>query len=259
MKPRSTAVLIAALFCFFAGVTALWLKLDRAPPYWDDAWYLTNSLVLYDALADGGMSGFAREFVDILDFKAPLITALPAPFYLVFGRHWQAAYAVNICSMLLLFASVFWIGSRLRGPRAGFIAVFVTGTMPLLYGLSRWYLVEYALTALVAVSIGVLLLLADRFDRSWVSVCFGVLAGLGLLLKVTYPIFVLPSFLAVLSGAKHRSRIVFTAGIPCLLIAAPWYSRHWYRTVEFALSAGYGESGMVYGTGTIFSWQAVVT
>jgi hypothetical protein len=259
MNLRSKALLFAALFFLFAGVTMVWLKLDRAPPNWDDAWYLTNSLVLYDALADGGVAGFGREFLNVLDFKAPLITALPTPFYLIFGRDWHAAYLVNLTAMFLLFASVFWIGNRLRGPRAGLMAIFVTGTMPLLYGLSRWYLVEYTLTALVAATMCVVIVLSDRLDTLRVAVTFGLLASFGFLLKVVYPIFVLTPFLSALWRSKYRLRFVLAASIPFVIIAAPWYSLHWHRTLEYALSAAYGKSAIIYGTGTIFSWQAIST
>ena len=259
MNRRSTALLFAAQFLLFAGVTVVWLQLDRAPPDWDDAWYLTNSLILYDALADGGVGSFARKFLEILDFKAPLITALPTPFYLIFGRDWHAAYLVNICAMFLLFASVFWIGNRLRGPRSGLLAVFITGTIPLLYGLSRWYMVEYALTALVAATIGVVIELGDRLGRTRIALLFGFLAGFGLLLKVSYPIFVLAPLLFALSRSKQRTRLVIAAAIPCALIAAPWYSQHWHRTLEYALAAGFGKSTIVYGTGPVFSWQSVAT
>ena len=69
----------------------MWLRLDRVPPNWDDAWYLTNSLAVYDALTHGGAPGFVAKFMHVMGFKAPLITALPTPFYLVFGRRWHAA------------------------------------------------------------------------------------------------------------------------------------------------------------------------
>jgi len=69
--------------------------MDHAPPQWDDSWYLTNSLVMYDALTDGGVLGFAKQFFSILGFKAPLITVLPTPIFLVLGRRWHAAFLIT--------------------------------------------------------------------------------------------------------------------------------------------------------------------
>ena len=83
---------LALLFILFAAVTLAWLRLDRQPPNWDDAWYLNNSLVLFDALAHDGVAGWLAKFMTVMGFEAPLITALPTPLYLVFGRRWHAAF-----------------------------------------------------------------------------------------------------------------------------------------------------------------------
>ncbi len=79
----------------------------------------------------------AQAFLGSLGYKAPLIVALPAPFYWIFGRDWQVAFLVTAVAMALLFAMVYQIGKRLRNAQAGLIAVYIAGTMPLLYGLGR--------------------------------------------------------------------------------------------------------------------------
>src|SRR6266851_1118281 len=91
-RPVSSSLVCGLLGCVFAASTLLWLKLDRAPPNWDDAWYLTNSLTVYDALTQGGVIGYLTKLNSVFGFKAPLIAALPAGFYLLLGRHWHAAY-----------------------------------------------------------------------------------------------------------------------------------------------------------------------
>jgi hypothetical protein len=50
----------------FLGTTALWVSLDHSPGYWDDAWYLTNSLVLYDTLIDHGPIDYWTKFLGVL-------------------------------------------------------------------------------------------------------------------------------------------------------------------------------------------------
>ena len=115
------------MFCLFATATVIWLYLDHSQPNWDDAWYLTSSLAMYDALASGGLGGFVTKFFSVLGFKAPLITALPAPLYLVFGRHWKIAFLVNIAAMAVLFSAVYSIGKRCWNKRAGLVALYVAG------------------------------------------------------------------------------------------------------------------------------------
>jgi hypothetical protein len=51
-------ILIAAVF---ATTTLVWLYVDRTPPNWDDAWYLTNSLTVYDALTHDGVVGYLTK------------------------------------------------------------------------------------------------------------------------------------------------------------------------------------------------------
>ena len=47
---------LAALFLSSAVPSLLWERLNRAAPNWDDAWYLSNGLTLYDAWSVGGFA-----------------------------------------------------------------------------------------------------------------------------------------------------------------------------------------------------------
>ncbi|HEY1496238.1 MAG TPA: glycosyltransferase family 39 protein [Candidatus Solibacter sp.] len=243
---RIACILLALLF---AASSLAWVMLDRSPPNWDDAWYLTNSLTVYDALTHGGVAGYLTKLNSVFGFKAPLIAALPAPFYLIFGRRWHAAYLVNIASMFLLFTALYRLASRWWNSRAAVFAIAIAGTMPLLYGLSRWYMAEYVLTALVAAAVCALV----ESEFLW----FGVLSGFGLLLKVSYPLFVLPVFLYVWSKSAQRVRTLLLAAIPCLAIALPWYVGHLRPTLANALDAGFGAPAAIQGTGPIFAIHTI--
>lgn len=70
------------------------------------AWYLTDSLNVYDGLAGHGIAGYLSRLDSVFGFKAPMIAALPAPFYLLLSRNWHAAFLVNIVSMLVLPAAL---------------------------------------------------------------------------------------------------------------------------------------------------------
>lgn len=254
---RAGLPMLAGLFLLFAGLTLWWLHLHRAPPNWDDAYYLANSLSLYDAWHTGGLLGLARAFLAALGFKAPLVIALPLPFYWIFGRRWHAAFLVNVVAMLVLFAAVYRIGQRIRSRQAAIIAVYVLGTLPLIYGLARWYMVEYAMTALVALTYWLALEAADNFNLA-PSVALGVVCGLGLLLKADFPVFALPILIyAFHRRASHRLPLVLSILAPCLVLAAPWYLYHWRATLDNAIAAGYGPSALVQGTGPIFSVKAI--
>jgi 4-amino-4-deoxy-L-arabinose transferase-like glycosyltransferase len=258
LRSSRTIVWLALLYVAFAATALVWLRLDQQPPTWDDGWYLTNSLVMFDAFTRGGVAAYAKEFFHVLGFKAPLITVLPTPFYLLFGRLWHAAYLVNIASMAVLFAGIYRLGREWWSPRAGLIAVYIAGTMPLLYGLARWYMVEYPLAATVVVAIW-LLVESRGLERAPAVVLFGLVCGFGLLLKVSFGVFVLFPFLYTWLRSPRRSRGFALAAVPCLAVALPWYALHLRPTIQFAIASGFGQSTVIYGTGAIFSWHAIET
>jgi hypothetical protein len=258
LKSNAARSLAVLLFALFAATTLLWISLDRLPPNWDDAWYLTKSLTVYDSLAHQGVAGYLSSLNSAFGNKAPLIAALPSPLYLVFGRRWHAASLVNIAAMLVLFAALYRIGHRWWTPRAAVFAIAVAGTMPLLYGLARWYLVEYALTALVAGAIAILME-SDSLDRPALAFVFGTICGFGLMLKAAFILFLFPPFLFAWIASRGRARSMMLAAIPCLAIALPWYAGHWRPVLDNALDAGFGTPASVQGTGPIFSIAAILT
>ncbi|HXB69003.1 MAG TPA: glycosyltransferase family 39 protein [Candidatus Acidoferrales bacterium] len=242
----------------FAASTVVWLALDRLPPNWDDAWYLTNSLTVYDAFAHGGVAGYLAKLNSVFGFKAPLIAGLPTPFYLLFGRRWHAAYLVNIASMLVLFAALYRIATSWWNSRAAVFAIAITGAMPLLYALPRWYLVEYVLTALVTAAVCVLIE-SDGLKRDAYTVLFGALCGFGLLLKISFPVFILPPFVVTWIRSGCRARPLLLTALLCLLLALPWYSGHLRPTLANAIDAGFGAPAAIQGTGPILSLRTIVT
>jgi hypothetical protein len=245
------------LLCAASAATALlWLRLSQAPPSWDDAHYLSSSLRVYDALTERGLPGFVRTFQSIFAIRAPLITALPIPFYLVFGRHWHAAFLVNIIAMLALSAVVFQLAWRCWSPRAALLAVAILSTMPLIYGLARWFMVEYTLTAMVAIAAW-LLVESEHLERKSLVFLFGLTCGLGLLLKISFAVFITP--MAFYAWMKSRNRIysLLPAIVPCIAIALPWYSVHLKSVVSYALASGYGEFAVLQDTSSIFSLHSI--
>jgi 4-amino-4-deoxy-L-arabinose transferase-like glycosyltransferase len=255
-QSRIDALLLALISATFATTALIWLHLDRTPPNWDDAVYLANSLLIYDAFARGGIIAYITKVWSLFPLKAPLISILPTPFYLIFGRHWHAAYFVNIISMLLLFFVVYDLARRWWSTRAGLFAVVIAGTMPLLYGLAGWFMVEYALTALVAAAVW-LLILSDRMERRAVVFLFGAVCGFGLLLKASFGMFLVFPFLYVWIQSRFRRQALSYAAIPCLILALPWYTFHLRSTAEYVSAAAYGKSAAVYGTGAVFSLHAI--
>jgi Dolichyl-phosphate-mannose-protein mannosyltransferase len=235
----------------------LWLRLDRPAPAWDDAYYLTRSLVLYDSLTDGGALNYARRFLNIMDTKPPLIAALPTPLYLMLGRKFRAAYIVNVIFLLVILAAVYRIAKRYASPRAGSIAVFVAATMPMIYSLSHWFLVECGLIALVC---AVMCAISDFDDHSTTLTAFllGVICALGVLLKSSFPAYVLLPllyFIVTRRPALLRPQPILAFLFPAVIIASPWYAYNFSRALKTAVKAGASQTARIYQTGDIFSFK----
>ena len=253
MKPTLQWPIFAALCVFFLGVNAIWLRQDHSPPGWDDAFYLSHSLRLYDALTTGGVPAFGRQFLTGMRDKPPLISALPTPAYLVFGRSPRSALAVNLAGLLVMFAALYGAAWKFAGPRAGWIAVGIAGTMPMMYGLSHWYLVECGLTAIVCLTICLPATLGFGLTA---AAALGVLCSLGMLMKFSFPLYVSAPLLFLLwRQLRVKSLIAFL--LPVIVIASPWYSLNFTTGLRMALLAGSGETAKIYGTGQIFSLRDI--
>jgi 4-amino-4-deoxy-L-arabinose transferase-like glycosyltransferase len=255
LELRTSRLALGVLTTFFLGSTFIWLRLDRTPPAWDDAYYLTSSLAMYDGLAEGGLPGYARQVLTVMRSKPPLIAILPTPVYLLVGRKPRAAFLVNLISLLLLFVTLYRLGKRYSSRRAGLIALFISGTMPMIYGLSHWYLVECGLVAIVCLAI-VLIAEWNETAGTWKAFLLGGTFGLGLLMKFSFPVYVLIPL--IYQAAKERRawlrpNILLAFTSPIVVLAAPWYLLNFRHAVGTALRAGSSETGKLYGTGELFS------
>ena len=238
------------MLLFLLGINAVWLYLDHSVPAWDDAYYLTNSLRTYDALTDNGLLGFGRQFLYGMSKKPPLIAAVPTPIYLMAGRHPRAALLVNLAFLFVTLVTTYLLARALLDRGAGLVALCIVGTMPMVYGFSRIFLVECGLTALVTLSLYILTF-ADA-ERSWTPCILGAIFGLGLLMKASFPIYVAAPAVWVLirSGRAAISfRRIGAFLAPLLLIAGPWYVVNASTAFRTALAAGSVETARLYQTG----------
>jgi hypothetical protein len=138
----------------------------------------------------------------ILDsYRPPLFHLSPAPMFLLFGRTADLAALVNLVYLAVLIGSVYGIGSRLRGRGVGLLAAFIISMYPMLFAMTRLYYIDYPLTAVVALSI-YLLVRTEGFTRRGWSAALGVSLGWGMLIKWTHPAFVFPPMLVVAYGMR---------------------------------------------------------
>ena len=89
------------------------------------------------------------------------------------------------------------------------------------------------------------LVASDHLSRTSSNVALGLIAGLGLLMKVLFPLYVAGPFLMVWwqtrrSGSQPWKALTAIA-LPAALLAATWYPFHLSEVFRYAWQAGYGE------------------
>jgi len=184
--------------------------------------------------------------VSAFRIKAPLISVVPLPLYALFGPGERVAVWAN----LPLAVAAAWAWSRAaaawwRGhPRAREAAVLggaLTALVPLAYGLSRIFFVETLVSCLLAL-FAWRCAEAEKDDRGE-SVRLGVLLGLGLLAKITFPLLAAGFVWPARERLKpHAKRALLIGG----LVAATWYLENAPYVLGFAWSAGFGKVARDY-------------
>lgn len=251
------AVVIAAVLASSA-VLAWFVSANEYPAGFDEAWYLEISYRFWHALTNDGPLAFAQAWAAAFRFKAPLISALPIPFYAAFGPSYDSAVLANIPALALLGASLYGLGRRFFSPGGGALAAALGMAMPLTATLSRTFFVETWLTAFSAAFLW-RLAESDQCRNNREAPLLGLLFGLGLLTKVLFPgVVAAPIALVLWQRARdprgpswpslERWMKVFSA--VALGTSLTWYGPNLVYVTGFALSAYRGGIGAHYGAPT---------
>jgi hypothetical protein len=90
----------------------------------------------------------------------------------------------------ILLLSVYLIGRYIADNATGLIASFMVSMYPGIFGLSRKYLLDFPLVAMVSLGI-YLLIRSNNFKSTRYSLVFGFVSGLGVLTKGQYILFII--------------------------------------------------------------------
>ncbi|HEY6393587.1 MAG TPA: glycosyltransferase family 39 protein [Bryobacteraceae bacterium] len=252
---------LAILIAVFIAVNGYYFHRSQTPTFWDDSAYLSGSLELFDSLTQNGVRGFVNTFGHLHPYLAPLICALPTPLYLALGRDHDPRFLIGAGLIILLSLYLFWMGECLWSAREGLLAVAIVQTMPLIYGLSRQFIQDYGLTTLVVM--WMYYLLCRPLNSAGTVVRMGIVLGLGMLMKITFPLYVgVPTALIAIAALRERRDwrgaltvvrnflfILLAGGI----IASIWYLPNRRSIYSYALSTGFGKLAENYGSTNVFS------
>lgn len=191
MQTSSRVLIYGAILLVFS-LNLAFIAADRRTFSYDDSWYAEHALRLLDAVAAGGLPA-GLDFLQHQTFsgqKAPLVILLPLPLLLIFGRHDFVFPLAN--ALCLAAAGAYFAALARRWLDAPVVAVLIVafGLMPLTALTTHTFFVEVLLTMLVLMFI----YHAQRSQalaRRRHALLAGVAGGLGMLAKVTFPVFVI--------------------------------------------------------------------
>ena len=184
LRRHQDALLLASLALVHLVTSVLWLRADevdmmRVPDDFAHYWGLANlhaamSLDLFDGTLNG---------LRVMASNYPMIAQLPrAAAGLLLGPSPLVFRAANVVYLVVLLVSIYHIGRRCHGRRAGLLAAALVSLTPAVYGGARSMGLDYP--AMCITSLAMLLLLrTEGFRRLPDTVGFGVCAGLAVLAK----------------------------------------------------------------------------
>lgn len=209
-----------AVTAAFIGLTCWWLTQDRGIPVFDAGVHLETAIEYHNMLRSGNLLGpFEHAFV-----YPPLASLVGALAMFIGGVNVSSPIvAENIVFVSLLALGCYQTGRLLFGAPAGLLAViFVLGS-PLLIAQFHVFMLDAPETALVAVSMW-LLLASEDFSRVRIAGLAGLAVACGLLIKVQFPSFLAGIVLVALARGGWRNWRGLTAfAAVALVIGAPWY------------------------------------
>jgi 4-amino-4-deoxy-L-arabinose transferase-like glycosyltransferase len=247
------AVALLGLFAFHVINNWNWVRTNVTLMGWDRSSHLAKTLIYNDVLREIDL----RSLFTAMTWPwnrppVPFLTAVP--FYRLFGISTDVALMSNVVYLAILLCSVYGIGRILFSRKVGLLAAFLVSFYPVLFGISRLSYVDYALTAMVALAL-YLLLKTDRFrHRRW-SLVFGLCMGLGILTKWPFIAFAgapigyvawhsgaLRNVLFVpwgnnegTSGLRRMGTSLWFHALAALLVTAVWYVPNLDRLPAFVL------------------------
>lgn len=204
MKILKAKLILFGILLFHLINNFIWLKLDKSYLLCNSFWHHAHSLKIYNVLKYNLKFNFfiPGDIIFRTDvWHLPLVTWITAPFYFIFGPSQDAGVIISSTIFLpILIFSTYGIAKVLSNEKAGLLAAFIVTMYPIIFNHLRTYMFDFPLTAMVALSI-YLLIRADEFKNKKYSIILGLALLAGLLVKINFGIFVLGPLLVFISKA----------------------------------------------------------
>lgn len=236
-KKVNAIIILPSILLFQLINNYIWLKLDKTYLLFDSHWHFLLSLKVFDVIKSFPIPLLPDVFNNFTYHRwhGMLVSFITAPFYFIFGVSQDIGIILsNTIFLSILIVSTYGIGKKIFNKQTGMLAAFLVSMYPLIFNQLRVYMLDVPLTAVVALSV-YLLLLTDNFTKGFYSLLFGISVGLGMLTKFNFAGFIIGPLCLVLSRTfflKQRSkkckstqnRNIFTVLLIAILISSMFYA-----------------------------------
>ncbi|HEY3131379.1 MAG TPA: glycosyltransferase family 39 protein [Acidobacteriota bacterium] len=256
MNPRTRAAYILILVALLhILVNFFWLRADTRPWIWDMGFHARMGLDYLEWAKGPSWEKLQWVYQESLWYP-PFYHWMEAVSYAIAGRTEDAAAFPNFFFLGLMLWAVFRIGERVGGASAGLWAALLTSLFPIIAWLSRTPLVDFALVAVVCQAIH-FLLETENFGLRRQSIVFGLVCGIGMLVKWSFLFFIAaPALYVYFQRPTWRHRVCQTnlllAAIIGAVMASIWYAVK-VRLLLFDYFPEHAAQGAAEGDPSIFS------
>ena len=213
LKKSVPIIVIISLIGLFGVIQGVWnFDSERFPI---DPEHITSALKYYHCLARTDIGKTIRMLH--IGFRPPLVYLLTAPIFSIFGPSLQSALLSLTFWFGGLLIVVYMLGRIFGAPRAGLLACYLT-TLFLCFKVSDEagcfhyffpgeFMVDIPLAAMVTLTI-LLIIMSSKFSNCWASLAAGTVFGMGMLIKLTFPLYAGPPLIYAvwISRCERRQR-----------------------------------------------------
>lgn len=213
-------LVMSGVFAALVALVAVWLALDRRPPEWDHANHLERAVLCARDLATGDVDAILERS----SFYPPLVLCAAAAVYRLWPTDVAAGQSVILAFLALGMAATYLLGRRVADRGTGLAAALLFATAPFVVFSTLRFQLDLPLAAMVATALWALAA-TERFTRAHPALLAGLVLGLGMLTKPTFPVYVLPPMVLMLPRVRARGPWINVAvtGLVALAVSLPWY------------------------------------
>jgi len=226
---RITLLMLLLLFTFHLINNIIVLKLDKAP-------------LVYDAYANYNN---AKSYVfnsHISSYWPPLTAFLSLPIFKLFGASQKAvSFGIGIYSLFVIIFTTYLLAKELYSKEVGLLSAFILSSLPIIFGHSRACMSDLLLAGWVTFSI-LLMTQPEVFISLELIILFGIVIGLGMLTRISYPLYVLGPFIyTIIKNPKRNIKTYFNLFLIILIafsICLFWYLPNAFKTADEYIKIG---------------------